>query len=140
MKDPDDMTYCGAMGPNFSSLLGNLTDSLMSGNIFDDYIKFYPKDYLFGKFAPTLTVYSSIPTGAKESSSLNPKITVNGRGGISIRGVNAGRATVYNMLGQKVNQIALSNGDNQIRINQRGVFIVRVESDRLITSRKVILR
>lgn len=56
MKDPDDMTCCGANGPNFSSFLGDQNDSVLVGNkvLSTDEIIFYPREYTNPNLIPRL--------------------------------------------------------------------------------------
>ena len=58
MKDPDDMTCCGAFGPGFTPFLGNLQDSIVIGNSIGgaDQIVFYPREYSNGMLIPKLVI------------------------------------------------------------------------------------
>jgi len=58
MKDPDDMTCCGAVGPNFSQFLGDLADSMITGNktVGVDEINFYPRESPNPNLRPYLTI------------------------------------------------------------------------------------
>ncbi len=58
MKDPDDMTCCGAFGPGFTPFLGNLQDSIVVGNSIggSDQIVFYPREYTNASLIPKLII------------------------------------------------------------------------------------
>jgi len=58
MKDPDDMTCCGAVGPNFSQFLGDQVDSMITGNktVGVDEMIFYPRESPNPNLRPYLTI------------------------------------------------------------------------------------
>ncbi len=62
MKDPDDMTCCGAFGPGFTPFLGNLQDSIVVGNSIGgaDQIIFYPREYTNTMLIPKLIINYSL--------------------------------------------------------------------------------
>jgi len=59
MKDPDDVTFGGAFGPNFSTFLGDQVDSVVLGNKMGggtDEMIFYPREYSNPNLIPKLTI------------------------------------------------------------------------------------
>jgi hypothetical protein len=59
MKDPDDVTCCGAHGPSSNfNFLGNESDSVVCGNkmVGADEMIFYPKDYSNAQLRPYLVI------------------------------------------------------------------------------------
>ncbi len=76
MKDPDDVTCCGAIGPNFSTYLGDSPDSILTGNklVGTDQIIFYPREH--ANQIPKLTINYSCPVNVGIVASGN-SITAN---------------------------------------------------------------
>jgi len=57
LKDPDDGTCCGALGPGFTAFLGNSSDSIAVGNyVFGESMLFYPNEYASISLRPKLMV------------------------------------------------------------------------------------
>ncbi|MCH7535789.1 MAG: T9SS type A sorting domain-containing protein [Bacteroidetes bacterium] len=57
---------------------------------------------------------------------------------VSISGVTKGTVTIYDLMGQEMQQAKL-NGNTSIRMNKRGIYLVKVNSEGKSISKKVYL-
>jgi hypothetical protein len=69
LKDPDDVTCCSAIGPNFTPYLANSNDSLITGNkmVGVDQIMFYPSEASNPNYKPVLTINYTCQVSSTQS-------------------------------------------------------------------------
>ena len=128
LKDPDDMTCCGAVGPNFSAFLGDQVDSIVVGNktVGSDEMIFYPREYSNVSLRPKLIVEYNC------SSSYNQTLTICSYDSVVV-GTN-----VYNSTGIYNDTLIAVNGCDSVIITDLTVnpalnLSVTVSNDSLIS-------